>query len=135
MVKSEIVQIITDNLCPYLTADGVHVYPSSRLIKYVANLRGYLLEISYEFRDNLYRVRIEEMENNQIGDIFLLTQSKKYHRDLRKLMRQNRLSKKELKSHVICLCEIVRKQLDDCNNLDAFRMLYAPTIKYDGIFL
>lgn len=135
MVKSEIVQMITDNLYPYLTAAGVRVYPSSGLIKYVVNLRGYLLEISYEYQDNLYRVRIEEMNNNQIGDIFLLTQSKNYHRVLRQLIRQSGLSKKEFKSHIICLCEIVRKQLDDCNNLDAFRMLYAPTIKYDGIFL
>lgn len=135
MVKSEIVQIITDNLCPYLTADGVRVYPSSGLIKYVVNLRGYLLEISYEFRDNLYRVRIEEMDDNQIGDIFLLTQSKKYHRDLRKLMRQNRLSKKELKSHVICLCEIVRKQLEHCDNLNEFISSYVSDLKFDGIFL
>lgn len=109
MVKSEIIQIITDNLYPYLTADGVYVYPSNGLIKYVANLRGYLLEIQYELVDNLYRIRIEERKNNQIEHIFLLSQSKNFHRDMTKIIHENGFSKKEFKSHVTCLSKIVRK--------------------------
>ena len=135
MVKSEIVQIITDNLYPYLMADGVCLYPSNGLTKYVAKLRDYQLEISYEFTDNLYRIRIEERKDNQIGYVFLLTQSKNFHRTMRKSLRENGFSKKDFKFHVLCLCKIVRKQMNDRDNLDAFKMLYAPTLKYDGIFL
>lgn len=135
MVRSEIAQIIVEKMCPYLTADGVHVYPSSRLIKYVANLQGYLLEISYEFVDNLYRIKIEEMKNNQIVNIFLLTQSKRYHQVLKQLMRHNRNSPKDIQSHIICLCEILHKQLEDWGNLDEFTTSYVSDLKFDGVFL
>ena len=135
MVKSEIVQIITDNLHPYLTTEGVCFYPSNGLAKYVAKLRDYQIEISYEFTDNLYRIRIEEQRDNQIGYVLFLTQSKNFHRTMRKSLSENGFSKKDFKFHVLSLCEIVRKQMNDFENLDAFKMLYAPTLKYDGIFL
>lgn len=135
MVKSEIIQIITDNLYPYLTADGVYAYPSNGLTKYIANLQGYLLEIQYEFVDNLYRIRIEERKNNQTGQIFLLSKSKSFHRVLKKTLHEDIFPKKEFRSHVTCLCKIVRKQLDDRDNLDEFITSYASDLKFDGIFL
>ena len=135
MVKSQIIQIITENLLPYLTADDVCVYPSNGLIKYVANLENYSIEISYEFIDNLYRVKVEEQKNNQTGHILLLSKSKNFHRDIANALREKGFPKKDYKSHITCLSKIIRKQLDNGNSLEDFKIKYPPDLKYDGIFL
>lgn len=135
MVNSEITQIITENLFPYLTVDGINVYFSNGLTRYITDLQGYHLEISYDFIDNLYRIRIEERKNNRAEHIFLLSRSKKYQKDLAKALRAGNLSNKEFKHHVLCLCKIMRNQLDDYGNLDKLKITYVADLQYDGIFL
>ena len=134
-MESDVIQIITERLQPYLTAEGVCAYPTYRLIKYVAYLKDYFLAIRYEFVDNFYEIKIEERKNNQIGEIVLLSQSKRYHKDLKRRLAKDKLEKKKLSSHMICLCQIIQEQLDEHRNLDDFQEKYVADMKFDGIFL
>lgn len=134
-MESDVVQIITERLQPYLTEDGVCVYPTNGLIKYVVNLKGYFLEIRYEFVDNFYEVKLVKRKNNQIEEIVLLSQSKRFHKDLKRRIGKEKLTKKKLSSHMICLCQIIQEQLDEHRNLDDFQKKYVADMKFDGIFL
>ena len=132
---SETVQIIKEILCSYLTTDGVCAYISNGLIKYVIHLRDYVFEIQYELADNFYRVRLEEWKNNQIVQTYFLSKSKKFHKVLKKKLRDNGLSGRSLECHITCLCKIVQDQLNAPNGLHDFQTLYISDMKFDGVFL
>lgn len=135
MINSEILRIITEILHPYLTTDGVCAYPAISLIKYVVNLRDYCLEIQYDYRDNFYRVRLEERKNNQIGQVLLLSKSRAFQKALKKAFRRQGLSQKNFEHHMVCLSKIIREQLDNYNDFDGFQATYISNLKFDGIFL
>ena len=132
---SETVQIIKEILGSHLTADGVCTYISNGLIKYVIHLQDYVLEIQYEFADNFYRVRLEEWQNNQIAQTYFLSKSKKFHKVLKKNLRDNGLYKKRIECHITCLCKIVHDQLNTPKGLHDFKALYISDMKFDGVFL
>ena len=50
-------------------------------------------------------------------------------------MGKEKLTKKKLSSHMICLCQIIQEQLDEHRNLDDFQEKYVADMKFDGIFL
>ena len=134
-MASEIVQIFNAVLGPHLTFDGVFSYPSNGLTTYVVTLHDYSLEIRYDFIDNFYTAKLEERKNNQIGEIVLLSQSKRFHKDLKTELQKNKLTKKDFQSHMFCLGQMIRAQLDTQDNFDRYKIKYPSDRKFDGIFL
>ena len=135
MLAAPNIQIIKEILGSYLKEDDVRVYISNGMMKYVIPLRDYVLEVQYELVDNFYRVKLEEWKNNQIEQTCFLSKSKKFHKALKRKLRNNGLSKKMLVCHIACICEIVQEQLCIPNGLHDFQGLYIPDMKFDGVFL
>lgn len=135
MVKNEIVEIIQLKLKEYIESKDIGFYPSNGLLKFVINLREYKIEISHNFMDSFYSIKVENRKYNQLKNIIFLTKSKKFHKDMKKHLKINKMSKKSFTNHIICFIDIILNQLKEYNDLNFFEEIYVPNLRFDGIFL
>ena len=111
------------------------MYHSNGLIKYVFDIDCHQFEISYQYVDSIYQIVIENRRNNQLQNIILLTKSKRFHKDIKTILKKFSLSRKSFVDHIhaftIYLSEIFEKH----NNLDYLNETYISDLKFDGIFV
>lgn len=94
MVDNKIIQIIYTNLKEYVTIEDIKYFPGNGLAKYIFNVSDYHFEISYEFIDNFYRIKLEKKHNNLLQNIVFLTKSKKFQKDIKSMLKDLKLSRK-----------------------------------------
>lgn len=135
MVKNKMVQIIADNLPPNEDQNNICAFPCNGAIRYLFNLCGYSIEIYYEFLDNFYKVRIENRRNNQSGNVAFLTKSRRFHKTLKELLKENGLCPKRFENHVIGVIKMLRLHVEFYGNLDYLLTECVPDLKFDGFFL
>ncbi len=135
MVDNSIGQIIAESLAGYLEEESIGFSPSNRFLQYIIRLKEYEIEICYEFVDNFYRIKIESKKNNILGNVVFLTKSKNYHKEIKKQLKDNKLSGELFENHMLCFVRILKQNLDMCGNLDLFNKVYIHNLKFDGIFM
>ncbi len=94
MVDNKIIQIIYTNLKEYVKIEDIKYFPGNGLAKYIFNVSDYHFEISYEFIDNFYRIKLEKKHNNLLQNIVFLTKSKKFQKDIKSMLKDLKLSRK-----------------------------------------
>lgn len=134
MIIESIVSIFVLNLSDYLCTDDVCVVNNNRSINYVVNFQESLIEIAYDFVDSFYRIKIEDRHNNQLQNTILLTQSKKFHNQIKKQLKSKKLSPKSFENHMLCFAELINIWLEN-NNLSISIAEYSSDLKFDGLFL
>ena len=135
MVKNKMVQIIADNLPTEEAQSSVRAVLCNGAVKYTFDLCGNSVEVYYECIDNFYKVRIENISNNQSDNVVHLTKSRQYHKALKKFLKANGLPRKSFENHLIALINILQPQLDCYGNLAYLQTEYVPNLKFDGFFL
>ncbi len=91
----------------------------------ISNYKYYIL-ISYDIVDSFYRIRVEDRLNNQIC---FLTQSKKYHKNIKKIIKKEKLEK-TLEGHIIAFTILTKEIFINRVMID-----YDRDLKFDGLFL
>ena len=135
MVKNKIIQIIHTNLQEYMGINDVAMYPSNGLIKYVFDIDGYHFEILYNYLDSFYRIVIEKRHNNQLQNVIFLTKSKKFHKDIKIILRKFNLSGKSFEDHMNSFTRYIVGILEKYETLNYLDETYIPDLIFDGIFI
>lgn len=134
MVDNKIIRIIHSNLNDYVNVDNIKFYPNNGFVKYEMRFKSCCIDIIYYPVDNYYRIKFEKKYNNQLQNIVLVSKSKKYHKDIKKLLKVNKLSSKSFENHIICFTYLLSKLLSDYGDLVHLEK-YVPDLKFDGIFI
>ena len=135
MVDNRIIQIIYTNLKDYVIMEDIKYLPSNGLAKYIFNVSDYHFEISYEFIDNFYRIKLEKKHNNLLQNIVFLTKSKKFQKDIKSMLKDLKLSRKVFENHINAFSAHIRKILEKYQYLNYFEETYISDLKFDGIFI
>lgn len=135
MVDNKIIQIIYTNLKEYVKIEDIKYFPSNGLAKYIFNVSDYHFEISYEFIDNFYRIKLEKKHNNLLQNIVFLTKSKKFQKDIKSMLKDLKLSRKVFENHINAFSAHIRKILEKNQYLNYFEETYISDLKFDGIFI
>lgn len=135
MVDDIIIQIIYTNLKDYVNMEDIKYLPSNGLAKYIFNVSDYHFEISYEFIDNFYRIKLEKKHNNLLQNIVFLTKSKKFQKDIKSMLKDLKLSRKVFENHINAFSAHIRKILEKYEYLNYFEETYISDLKFDGIFI
>lgn len=135
MVDNKIIQIIYTNLKEYVKFEDIKYFPSNGLAKYIFNVSDYHFEISYEFIDNFYRIKLEKKHNNLLQNIVFLTKSKKFQKDIKSMLKDLKLSRKVFENHINAFSAHIRKILEKYQYLNYFEETYISDLKFDGIFI
>lgn len=135
MVDNKIIQIIYTNLKDYVNIDDIKYFPSNGIAKYIFNVSDFHFEISYEFIDNFYRIKLEKKHNNQLQDIVFLTKSKKFQNDIKLMLKDLKLSRKVFENHINAFCSYLIKILEKYEDLNYLEKTYNSDLRFDGIFI
>lgn len=135
MVDNRIIQIIYTNLKDYVNMEDINYLPSNGLAKYIFNVSDYHFEISYEFIDNFYRIKLEKKHNNLLQNIVFLTKSKKFQKDIKLMLKDLKLSRKLFENHINVFCSYLINILEKYEDLNYFEETYISDLKFDGIFI
>ena len=135
MVENKIVRIIYSHLKKFVTIDDVQFYPSNDAIKYVLAIGDDHLEINYFVMDSFYRIKLENIRNNQIQGVLFLTKSKRFKKDIRLVLKKLDLSRKTFDNHMKGFSLYLSEILDKYGKLDCLAETYVSDTKFDGIFV
>lgn len=135
MVDNKIIQIIYTNLKEYVNIEDIKYLPSNGLAKYIFNVSDYHFEISYEFIDNFYRIKLEKKHNNLLQNIVFLTKSKKFQKDIKLMLKDLKLSRKLFENHINVFCNYISKNLEKYECLNHLVETYNSDLRFDGIFI
>ena len=135
MVDNKIIKIIYTNLKDYVNIDDIKYFPSNGIAKYIFNVSDFHFEISYEFIDNFYRIKLEKKHNNQLQDIVFLTKSKKFQNDIKLMLKDLKLSRKVFENHINVFCSYLIKILEKYEDLNYLEKTYNSDLRFDGIFI
>ncbi len=135
MVKNKIIQIIHTNLQEYVKINNVAIDPSNGMIKYVFDIDDHHFEILYNYVDNFYRTVIEKRHNNQLQNVIFLTKSKKFHKDIKIILKTFNLSSKSFEDHMNAFTLYMGEFLEKYGTLNYLDETYIPDLSFDGIFI
>ena len=135
MVDNKIIQIIYEKLIEYIKADDIKFFLSNGLAKYIFNISDYFFEISYDFIDNFYRIKLEKTHNNQLQNIVFLTKSKKFQKDIKSKLKDLKLSSKVFGNHINAFCTYIIEISEKYECLNYLVEKYISDLKFDGIFI
>ena len=135
MVENKTIQIIHTNLQEYIEIDDIKLYPYNGLLKFIFYINDYHIEILYDYMDGFYRIAIEKRHNNQLQNIIFLTKSKKFHKDIKILLKKFNLSKKSFEDHMNAFTMYIGELLKKYENLNYLYETYISDLNFDGIFI
>lgn len=134
MVKDSVLQVIQSNLSEMIKFSGVSCDGLTRTLTYEIYMRNCHIEISYEYIDQFYKIKIENNYDGHTSVVFL-TKSKKFHKEIKKYLKAKKVSKREFSDHIYCFIIILKNILEANECVDFFEKEYVPDLKYDGIYL
>ena len=135
MVTDKIIQIIHTNLHKYIGINNVAMYPSNCLIKYAFDIYDYHFEILYNHVDNFYRIVVEKSHSNKLQNVMFLTKSKRFHKDIKILLKKLNLAGKSFEDHVNAFTLYIVEFLERDENLNCFIETYICDLNFDGVFI
>ncbi len=120
----ELLNLIKDNLANVFKEEEIYQTAANNEFKIIFSNYKYYIEICYNMFDEYYKIRYEDKINQQI---YFLTQSKTYHKLVKKYLRKQKLKKRNFENHIIIFIQILK---DDIFNK---KLKYSRNLKFDGI--
>lgn len=120
-------------LAQYITFKDIVVSLSDGCVKYIINLRHCNIEIVYYIIDEFYQIKIQTTINTD-GIIFL-TKSKKFKKDIKKILKRHLMKRKNFEDHILAFCLLLKDLLDNSECLYSSIEQYKMDLKFDGLFL
>ena len=133
MVKDQIQQIIYSNLTNYLKNDEITYAVDGKLCKYNFKVKDFVIQIIYDYIDEIYTVRLENWHNNLLNSVTPLSKCKKFKKAVKKTIKNEKLKYSSFQDHIFAVTILVRQEMDKKNNLLDFDWMYLPNLKFDGI--
>lgn len=130
-----IIKIIYSSLKEYIKIEDISFYLSNGSLIYIFNISNYYFEISYDFTDNFYRVKLEKKYNNQLQNIVFLTKSRKFKHDITLMLKYLELSRNTFENHINSFCVYVKTILKKYGNLSYLEEEYDSDLRFDGFFI
>ena len=128
------IKIIFSNLKEYLKIDDIKLLLSYRSLIYIFYISNYNFEISYDYTDNFYRIKLEKKYINQIQNIVFLTKSRKFKKDITSMLKYLKLSRNVFENHINAFCVYVKKIYQNYGNFNSLEE-YDSDLKFDGFFI
>ena len=135
MVENKIIQIIHTNLQEYIEANDVKLYHCNGLLKYIFYIDDYHFEILYEYMDSYYRIVLEKKHNNQLQKVVFLTKSKKFHKNIKIILKKFNLSRNSFENHMNAFTAYIGEILEREKSLNYLGETYISDLNFDGIFI
>ena len=132
MVENRITHIISNGLAKHIKNGNVKCYPTYNIFRFVFYIDDWLFEISYFFIDDYYKIK---MENNHLQKVIFLTKCKKFHRDIKQIIKGFKLSKKSFENHIVAFIANINQALEKHENLNYVDETYISDLNFDGIFI
>lgn len=120
-------------LAKYINLKDIVVSQSDGCIKYQINLKQCKIEISYYVIDEYYRIKLEN--NIDIYSISFLTKSRKFKRDIKKILKKYHMERKFFKNHIAAFCLLLNELLNERECFVSSIEKYKTDLKFDGLFL
>ena len=130
-----IIKIIYSGLKEYIKIEDISFNLSNGSLIYIFNISNYYFEISYDFTDNFYRVKLEKKYNNQLQNIVFLTKSRKFKHDITLMIKYLELSRNAFENHINSFCVYVKTILKKYVNLRYLEEEYDSDLRFDGFFI
>lgn len=130
-----IIKIIYSGLKEYIKIEDISFNLSNGSLIYIFNISNYYFEISYDFTDNFYRVKLEKKYNNQLQNIVFLTKSRKFKHDITLMIKYLELSRNAFENHINSFCVYVKTILKKYGNLRYLEEEYDSDLRFDGFFI
>ena len=135
MVEDNITKMIQTTLMEYVKINDAAMFFSNGLMRYVFDIDYHHFEITYDYVDRFYRIIIEKRHNNQLQNVVFLTKSKKFHKDIKRILRKNNLSKKSFEDHMNAFALYIVETLENHNSLNCLYETYICDLNFNGIFI
>ena len=135
MVENKVIQIVFSNLKEYVKVEDINFFPSYGVLKYIFVISGYYFEITYDFVDAFYRIKLERVNNDGSRDIIFLTKSKRFQKDIKLALKRLNLSRKSFENHINAITMFIGDILARREGLNYFCETYVCDLKFDGIFI
>ena len=95
-MSNKISQIISSALSSYINNDIVISYSNGHF-KYSISISEYFIEIYYDIIDSFYRIKIENWHYGTLQNVSFLTQSKKYKKTIKNMLKSQNFKKNILR--------------------------------------
>lgn len=133
MVRDQIQQIICSNLTNYLKEDEITYAVDGNLCKYNFKVKDFVIQIIYDYIDEIYTVRLENWHNNFLNSVTYLSKCREFKKNVKKTIKNEKLKFSSFRDHVFAIIILVKQELDKKNNLIDFDWIYMENLKFDGI--
>ena len=135
MVRDQIQQIICSNLTNYLKEDEVTYAVDRNLCKYNFKVKDFVIQIIYDYVDEIYTIRLENWHNNFLNSVTYLSKCRDFKKTVKKIIKNEKLKFSSFRDHVFAITILIKQELDKKNNLIDFDWIYMENLKFDGIFI
>ena len=133
MVSTQIQQIIYLNLTNYLNEKEITYVVNGNWCKYNFKVKDFVIQIAYDYIDEIYTVRLENWHNNFLNSVTLLSKCREFKKAVQKTIKNKNLKFSAFQDHVFAITILVKQELDKKNNLIDFDSIYMENLKFDGI--
>ncbi len=139
MVENKATQTILSMLGEHIINGDVKFAPTNNWLNYYFKIycgyKIYSVHLAYEFVDSYYKILIEDLSDNQLENIVFLTRSKNFHKQVKSIIKSNKLGKKSFLDHVTVFSIIIKKFIDISGSFTELIEMYPQDLKFDGYFL
>lgn len=134
MVEDALVPIIKSNLHPYVNEDSVKSLMGIGYKKSIFDIGNYHFEIFFKVPDISYQVKMEKICDDQSKIVVNLTKSKKFGKEIKRIMKKNKFYRKSDFDHCVSFSLFLKNLLKSGHDLSYIEKTYIPDLKFDGIF-
>ena len=127
-------ELNVEKLGQMLGSRSVYAFTANGQWKCTFDFADFLLQILYEITDGFYRVKIERKHEDLFETTLFLTKSKHFHREVKHLLKREKLCKKSFSNHVTIVLRLLKDDLN-AQGLANMKKQYLPDLRFDGIFM
>ncbi len=139
MVENKATQTILSMLGEYIINGDVKFAPTNNWLNYYFKIHCgcqiFSIHLAYEFVDSYYKILIEDLSHNQLENTIFLTRSKNFHKQVKSIIKSNKLCNKSFLDHVTASSIIIKNFIDIAGSFNELIEMYPRDLKFDGYFI
>ena len=116
-------------------AVSISTSKSNGVDKYSLLTNKSYIEIQYYFIDGFYRIRVENRSSEGVYNVFFLTKSKAFHREVKDRIKKSKLSNKKFEDHMTCFVEVMERFFEKDEKMEYFDRFSMADLRFDGLFI
>ena len=134
MAENALIPIIKSNLDPYVKQESIQCPMGVGYKKCIFDIEDYHFEIFFKVPDISYQIKMEKICDDQSKIVVNLTKSKKFGKEIKRILKKNKLCRKSDFDHCVSFSLFLKNLLESGHDLSYIEKTYIPDLEFDGIF-